>query len=925
MTAEQVFLSYSRTDREACSVLRAALLHVGISVYRDEDSNRLGDRWVERLEQTLNGCSAFVVLVGRDGVRRWVGAEVQVALRRHLSVDDEAQRLPIFPILLDGATPEALPAFLALFQAARWSPAQVLPDGLIESIQAHAVRLDDTHVFEGCPFLGLSAFRQRDARLFFGRRQETLEALACLGDQRQTNPESLRGSGGSTYHRWLQIEGNSGAGKSSLVNAGMLPMIEQGALWARTGFERWRILGPMMPGTDPLVKLAETLEQGLIADLARRDSLGRLTRLMQDERALDFAIKDFKEDHTAFLLVVDQFEELFTFAEDAARKRFDALLASALQDPECPLFLISTVRADFLDRYEQLPRLQAIYNSHCRRYFLPTISEQGLREIIEQPARLARLDVKEVAALIRADARDEVGALPLVENALYTLWRDREDSRLSAERYRLANGIAGMLREQADELLRRIDRAVPKGEQAALELLLRLTRINDEGRHTRQRVRRKEAVMVAGNGSDANGERVVNMLSGERALDAPSAAHTGALRLITTSTEQGEQYVDLIHETLIRARSRDATTGKPIGYWPALYDYIEKNRDRDIHRQQLKFQAERWGQSKGLGRLWNLAYLGFKHYRALRVPKDTIEGRFVSWSRWARRALMLLLALLLGFIADSYYWIRKHDLPLDSMVTLQRYRLGYAPVPEMVAVPAGSFEQGEQDAAFRNSYREADRHYWGAPVSRVEIPKEFGLSKHEVTYDQFDYYVWAQHRAGHREVEFPTTAKGSRGTRPVVNVTWNEATAYAEWLGARTTDSCRLPTEAEWEYAARAGTKSAYPWGDEVGQNNANCNGCGSQWDNDQSAPVGSAKPNGFGLHDLAGNVWEWTCSAWSEEFDGNEQRCAGKDNTSARVLRGGSWHDHPGSARSAARYYYDPGYRGVSLGFRVLCSSTIE
>ena len=105
----------------------------------------------------------------------------------------------------------------------------------------------------------MSAFRQSDARLFFGRRQETLEALAGLGDQQQTNPERLAGSGGSAYHRWLQIEGNSGAGKSSLVHAGMLPMIERGALWARTGFERWRILGPMMPGANPLAKLAETL------------------------------------------------------------------------------------------------------------------------------------------------------------------------------------------------------------------------------------------------------------------------------------------------------------------------------------------------------------------------------------------------------------------------------------------------------------------------------------------------------------------------------------------------------------------------------------------------------------------------------------------------------------------------------------------
>jgi hypothetical protein len=233
MTFERVFLSYSRSDREASILLRTALEQAGLSVYRDEEANRAGDRWMSRLEQTLEGCTAFVVLVGRDGVRRWVGAEVQVALKRHLSAANEEKRLPVFPILLEGATPDALPPLLSLIQAVHWSPPEPVPAGLIEDIRAHASRLWTEPEFEGCPFLGLSAFRRDHARLFFGRRRETLEALACIGDPRQTNPEHVS-AGGEGYYRWLQIEGNSGTGKSSLVHAGMLPMIEQGALWART-------------------------------------------------------------------------------------------------------------------------------------------------------------------------------------------------------------------------------------------------------------------------------------------------------------------------------------------------------------------------------------------------------------------------------------------------------------------------------------------------------------------------------------------------------------------------------------------------------------------------------------------------------------------------------------------------------------------
>jgi formylglycine-generating enzyme required for sulfatase activity len=157
----------------------------------------------------------------------------------------------------------------------------------------------------------------------------------------------------------------------------------------------------------------------------------------------------------------------------------------------------------------------------------------------------------------------------------------------------------------------------------------------------------------------------------------------------------------------------------------------------------------------------------------------------------------------------------------------------------------------------------------------------------------------------------------------VVNITWHQATAYTEWLGKRAKQTCRLPTEAEWEYAARAGSDKAYPWGDDVGQNRANCHGCGSRWDHDQSAPVGSFPANAFGLYDTSGNVWEWTCSVWRDEFDGHEQQCADKEDTAPRVVRGGSWINRPAGGRSAARGDFgDPEAAYNDIGFRVWCSS---
>ena len=151
----------------------------------------------------------------------------------------------------------------------------------------------------------------------------------------------------------MQIEGNSGSGKSSLVLAGLLPMVARGALWPRTGLAQWQVLGPMMPGQEPVDRLAEALEKGLKPDPQQRDTLARAQRLASDPRALAFALRDAARPDTGWLLVIDQFEELFTLADAPRRLQFDALLASALADADCPLFVVSTVRADFLDRIEQ--------------------------------------------------------------------------------------------------------------------------------------------------------------------------------------------------------------------------------------------------------------------------------------------------------------------------------------------------------------------------------------------------------------------------------------------------------------------------------------------------------------------------------------------------------------------------------------------
>ena len=155
----------------------------------------------------------------------------------------------------------------------------------------------------------------------------------------------------------------------------------------------------------------------------------------------------------------------------------------------------------------------------------------------------------------------------------------------------------------------------------------------------------------------------------------------------------------------------------------------------------------------------------------------------------------------------------------------------------------------------------------------------------------------------------------------MVDVSWHDAKAYVEWLSRKTGKRYRLLSEGEWEYVARAGTETAFWWGDEMGSGRANCDGCGSRWDGRQTAPAGSFRANGFGLHDVHGNVWEWVEDCWHGDYggaptDGSAWTSGGV--CGKRVLRGGSWFNKPRNLRSANRNWYSAGFRISYLGFRI-------
>src|SRR5262249_43195815 len=208
------------------------------------------------------------------------------------------------------------------------------------------------------------------------------------------------------------------------------------------------------------------------------------------------------------------------------------------------------------------------------------------------------------------------------------------------------------------------------------------------------------------------------------------------------------------------------------------------------------------------------------------------------------------------------------------------------------------------------------------PQHRVTIARPFAVSKFEVTFADWDACVVGSSTYDVGVTGCPQEGRAidlgwGRGKRPVIYLSWYEANQYVKWFSRMTGQTYRLLTEAEWEYAARAGKTTAYYWGDEIGKNNANCNGC-SQWDGRQGAPVGSFAPNAFGLFDMLGNVSEWVEDCYRDDYsgaptDGSEWRSV---DCKSRVVRGGFLRHHLLDLRSAFRFGLNPGKPGINFGF---------
>jgi len=394
------------------------------------------------------------------------------------------------------------------------------------------------------PYKGLRAFQVGDAPDFFGREAFVARLIERMNDRHP-------------YHRFLAIVGPSGSGKSSLVRAGLIPALWRGAI---PGSERWFIVD-MVPGVRPLDQLEVALvrvaanQAGNLRQQLARDSYGLL-------RAANLILP---HDGTELVLVVDQFEELFTLPDDDLRAHFLALLHAAVVDPRSRMRVVVTLRADYYDRPLHYPEFGELL--HSRMETLLPLSAQGLEQAILGPAQRARVVFEPgLVAQIVSEMHYQAGALPLLQYALTELFTRRAGRVLTHAAYAAIGGAVGALANRADEIFFSLD---DRGRELTRQMFLRLVTLGDRAESSRRRVPRSE--LQALDDADLTEEIVEAFV---------------AYRLIALDHEPDTRrpIVELAHEALLRE-------------WGRLRDWLEESR-HDVEQQRvLAAAADEWSQA----------------------------------------------------------------------------------------------------------------------------------------------------------------------------------------------------------------------------------------------------------------------------------------------------------------------------------------
>ena len=707
---------------------------------------------------------------------------------------------------------------------------------------------------DGSPYPGLMHFTRKYAPVFFGRDAEVREIL-----DRMREPEG----------RFIIVSGDSGVGKSSVVDAGVLRKLEESGLPGNEICESVRMLpsqsqrpfGSLMAALSSLTTLVGLRPDAILDELERTpDALpGHFKTITKGA-----------SDRKSLLIFIDQMEELFTTQDLDQANTFLTALYHAAQ--EKAVWVIATIRSDHLHYCYRHPKMVKVLNSKGH-YALGRVEPFMMQDMIVKPAQCAGLSISDTFArrLVHDSGADSTN-LPLLAFVLNQLFEKRADHDLSETVYNNLGGVLGAIGAYVKSVEERIRRELgSKSDEVLPKVFRTLARVQkEEGVPTRNRP------LLSGFGS--NLRQVVNLLVRER--------------LLVTEGEGETATVSLCHERLFEG-------------WPALQAYVAANKKQLVDQMLLENRARKWAE---MGRPWFSGLVSGrerKDFRNSGVP-TAIAKEYLNASlrgQWIRGVgIVLPIVLLVGLGA----WVIKTDIiTKHDVIRVQSMFMSIHVVPEMLPVDAGLFWQG-------NNYIGDPTLSTVGPVREVKMNR-FLIGKTEVTFEEYDRFAIATGR------ELPNDQGWGRASRPVINVSWEEARAYAEWLSHETGQRYRLPTESEWEYAARSGAKDRV-W---AGTSDAGLLADYAVYQSIRTVPVGEKKPNELGLHDMSGNVWEWVQDCWHNNYrgapmDGNAWLEDGLGNCDRRVLRGGSWFNVSGRMRVWDRDMGLVDGRYSTIGFRL-------
>ena len=946
----RIFLSHSSANNAHVIALRDWMVADGWDdLFLDFDPTRgiaAGERWERALNEAAHRCEAVVFLISKAWLAStWCVNELTLARRLNkrlfgvlieedLSVSEVPSDLTSTWQLVNLATGRDRQQFrVTLPVTGEEVDVSLSVEGLgrLKSglwragLHASHFKWPPEHDPERPPFRGLKPLEADDAGIFFGRGAHVIEAIDRLRGLREAAPPRL-----------LVILGASGAGKSSFLRAGLLPRLARDdATFLPLPIIRPEH-APITGESGLLGSLANTFEQ-LRLEMPRAELLAaidggaaKLKPLLQTlvEKSMRGAADgDANPKRPAIVLAIDQGEELFLAEAQREAQAFLSLLRDLQAGDDPVVMAVFTIRSDNYERMQEAEELEGV---HQETLSLPPMPKGSYAEIIRGP--VGRLDattrkIKVDEALVQAllsdveqgSAKDALALLAFTLERLYDEYHST--GHLELEHYKRLGGVKGSIEAAVERAFEAADAdaRIPLDRPARLGLLRKalipwLAGIDPDSGAPRRRVARLSEI-------PPEARPLIDQLVAQRLLSTDVAKDTG------------ENTIEPTHEALLRQ-------------WSLLQGWLAEDAGLLGVMETVKRASRDWA-ANGKHATW-LTHGGYRLTTAegLRTRPDLSGNLDVNdWDylaacrkaqraarRRRRRAQALVTTLLLAIIAgllifinrafldEQFNWystmrpymianFRPHVLAAEAERALkpgQVFRECAQDCPEMIVVPAGSFVMGSPPT-------EKDRYGNEGPQQSITIARPFAVSKFHVTFAQWDACVAV---GGCPQV---ADSGFGRGSRPVINMTWPEAKGYVAWLSRMTGKPYRLLSEAEWEFAARAGTQTPYTWGEDVGNGKANCNGCGSQWDNRQTSPVGSFKPNAFGLFDVHGNVFQWLEDCYEDSLEGLPPDGSPRTgNCSRHVRRGGSWTSTPKDLRAAGRSIIGIGYRNYNGGLRV-------